>query len=486
MASVSSRRGGKSSAIPSRSHSHNASRSTAQGSRGKLFTLRAKAAGFKPHPNPYGDQHGQQYTFKLLANGELVEAIGLDFMDEWMKVNPREQKLTGPIMKAIEDTWMGNPSEFFRVNRGLVISAESVKFDSENGTVEIVFADPKKHGIVDGGHTFKKIIKELIPATYGPPTEDDESDGEKEEAAERESLNGALGAIVDDEEPEEVVDRYVSCEVWVGLKLEQAALLTQGRNTSRTVPPYAIMSIKGEFDPLKKAIDRANPTYANKVVAFKPNEHVEGLDEFKPVSVLDVLQLLTAMDIGHYDANDHPVEAYKNKAFGAKYYGERNVEYVKMFPVVGDFLKLFDKLRQVVPEAYDEANSSPKRWTKVLAGEGQQVDKRQVEPLYYLDPTGQTMVFRSPNALFFPMFSAFRAHLKDVGGRYQWQNGKSPCEWDDADFHEACKRLALKIAKAVKNKEHVHNAVGRDPEVWATCYETLNSFLFEYGMKSRS
>jgi hypothetical protein len=307
VATLSARRRGKSSA---HSNSHNSSHHVAaSGSRLKGFTLRSKGAGFKPHPNPYGDQHGQQYTFKLLANGELVEAIGPDFMDEWMKVNPREQKLTGPIMKAIEDTWMGNPSEFFRVNRGLVISAESVKYDSETGMVEIVFTDPKKHGIVDGGHTFKKVVKELIPATYGNPL--GETGDDEDEAATSDTEDEDDESEQADEELEEVVDRYLSCEVWVGLKLEQAALLTQGRNTSRTVPPYAIMSIKGEFDPLKKAIERTNSSYANKVVAFKPNEHVEGLDEFKPVSVLDVLQLLTAMDIGNYDANDHPVEAYK-------------------------------------------------------------------------------------------------------------------------------------------------------------------------------
>jgi hypothetical protein len=84
------------------------------------------------------------------------------------------------------------------------------------------------------------------------------------------------------------------------------------------------------------------------------------------------------------------------------------------------------------------------------------------------------------------MFSALRAYLRDVGGRYQWHNGKSPTAWNDEDFHEACKRLALKIAEAIKNKLHVHNAVGRDPAEWPTCNETLNSFLFEYGMKSRS
>src|SRR5262249_37039832 len=134
----------------------------------KVLTLRLHGAGFKPHPNPYkdSDDKAEQYSFKLLANGDLPEALGPTFMDDWIKVNPREQRLTGRIMNAIEEPWRANPAEFFRVNRGLVVSAESVKYDNETGTVEVVFSDPKKHGVLDGAHTLRKIVEDLIPATY--------------------------------------------------------------------------------------------------------------------------------------------------------------------------------------------------------------------------------------------------------------------------------------------------------------------------------
>ncbi len=450
----------------------------------KVLTLRVHAAGFKPHPNPYKDSEdkSEQYSFKLLANGDLPDAFGPTFMDDWMKVNPREQRLTGPIMNAIEETWRGNAAEFFRVNRGLVVCAESVKYDNETGIVELVFSDSKKHGVVDGGHTLRKIVADLIPATYGPTTNGDGGVDLEEESDELDRTEDIDG-VIEQEEPEQIVDRYVNVEVWIGLTLEQVALLSQARNTSRTVPPYAIMAIKGEFDTLKTAIGAKNKVFAEKIVAFKPNEHVEGLDEFKPVSVLELLQLLMAMDIGHSDANNHPIEAYKNKAFAARFYSERNSEYTKMFPLLGDFFALYDKVRQIVPVAYDAANTRPRRWNKVLAGPGQPVDNREVEPLYYLDPSGETKALRAPNAVFFPMFSAFRAYLRDVDGKYQWWDGTSPTDWPDEEFEGACQRLALKMAKAVKGKTDKLTQVGRDEQVWAACYETLNSYLREVERK---
>lgn len=481
MATQSTRRGGNGSAATTRLHQHQPRNQ--ERSKPKAFTLRVQAAGFKPHPNPYRDSEdkGEQYSFKLLANGNLPVALGPTFMEDWMKVNPREQRLTGPIMNAIEETWRDSPAEFFRVNRGLVVSAESVRFENETTTVELVFADPKKHGVLDGGHTLRKIVSDLIPSTYSP--EPDLNDAAVGEAEENEELEAeVVPEAVEANESEAIIDRYINVEVWVGLTLDQVALLSQARNTSRTVPPYAIMAIKGEFDSIKAAIATKNKAFAEKVVAFKPNEHVEGLDEFKPVSILELLQLLMAMDIKHSDANNHPVEAYKNKAFAARYYAERNNEYSKMFPLVADFFALYDKLRQTVPTAYDEANSRPRRWNKVLAGPGQPVDKREVEPLYYLDPSGDTKVMRAPNAVFFPMFSAFRAYLRDAGGKYEWCDGKSPTEWPQPQFEEACQRLALKMAKAIRGKDQL-TQVGRDHDVWATCYETLNAYLFEIGRK---
>ncbi len=456
--------------------------------KGSGLLLEVRVAGFKPHPSPYGDEHVQQFSFKLLANQDLPKALGKDFFFQWAKVNPREQKLGGPVMREVERTWYEYPREFFRINRGLVFSAESVTFDNDSGLAKIQFATPQKHGGVDGMHTLRTIIDELIPSTYSPPEDDVDDD----------PTNGDVESNEEEEEEEQIEpepERYITCEVWTGLTLDQVARLSQGRNTSRTVPPYGIMAIKGDFQALEKAIAECNPGYA-KQVAFKPNQHIEDLEDFRPISVLEILQLMMAMDITNSDADKHPIDAYKNRSKGPEYFApmhdaegkvvntkSRHAEYEQMFPLIGDFLDLFDQLRQTVPAAYDAAKNRPRYWTKVLAGKGK-VNRKQVEPLFYVDPSGQTKVVTAPASLFFPIFSAFRAHLKKDGSRYAWTDGKSPLQWPKEEFFQVCQRLAIKIAKAARQKSSLHD-VARDEQVWDTCYETLNAELLANGRKKR-
>ena len=152
--------------------------STSKRSSGRRKVLRLTAVGFKPHPQPNrraGDDEQddtgsiQQYSFKVLADMALKEQLGDDFISEngWARVNPRGRKLASPVMEAVERTWIEHPTEFYRINRGIVLSAESVKWDKEAKIVEIVFTDRNRHGILDGAHSLAKIVDELIPETYG-------------------------------------------------------------------------------------------------------------------------------------------------------------------------------------------------------------------------------------------------------------------------------------------------------------------------------
>jgi hypothetical protein len=454
--------------------------------------LKLKAIGFKPHPTPShsgaDDEHYQQYSFKFLADADLIEALGPEMLDEqgWARVNPRGRTKKGPVLDAIETTWMEYGEEFYRINRGIVLSAESITWDKSTSTVEIVLSDKAKHGIVDGAHSLAKVVDDLIPETYGlrPSAESEE------EAAEgsAEENGGSEGPPV---------DRYMTCEVWVGLSSEELARLTEGRNTSRTVPPYAISNLRGDFQPLIERLQVVKKDYFDKV-AFKPDEHMEPTtpDEeknYKPIPAMSILQLMMCMDISNYTDTDQPLEAFKNKGYAARFWNpdaedNRIDEYKKMLPIVGDMLELYDRVREVVPEVYDgrvtHRNKIPRRWNKVLAKEKDRVETSKNEVLYYVDPTGKRKTFRAPISLFFPMVCAFRACLKLNGDKYEWVGGKPPTEWKDSTFRAACLELAVMIAAVAKDKDSLH-AVGRDQAVWTTCYKTIDSFLYEYGIKSK-
>ena len=87
---------------------------------------------------------------------------------------------------------------------------------------------------------------------------------------------------------------------------------------------------------------------------------------------------------------------------------------------------------------------------------------RNTEYLYY-----QTLIGAWP----LPMDRAQAYMLKAV------REAKQQTSWvaNNKEFEEACLRLALKMAKAIKGKDQL-TQVGRDHDVWATCYETLNAY----------
>lgn len=79
-------------------------------------------------------------------------------IENWMQTNPREQKMTTNVAKTINDSLQENMN-FHELNRGILLSAESVEYDNQKKIVTIIFTDPDKHGNIDGGHTLKAIIE---------------------------------------------------------------------------------------------------------------------------------------------------------------------------------------------------------------------------------------------------------------------------------------------------------------------------------------
>jgi hypothetical protein len=443
----------------------------------KPVTLKFDATSFKPMPNPNG-KHGEgRFQFYVVVDENLATPMQKLMDEKLMRVNPREADLGGPIMRDVADTWFNAPQEFHRVCRGWLLVCDSVKYNSEDGTVEIVFTNNNRQGLLDGGHVFNKVLKDLLPATYDSTNTEEEDQADAKEDAEAKIADN-------DEEGDQhhLQQRHIYVEVHTGLELIQSTLLGKGRNTSRVVPEYAFLSMNNVFDDLAAAIRKIKPEFAAKCLAIKPNEHIEGLPEFREVSVLEVIQLMWALDVTDYDSDNHPLQSYKNKGKAGEFYNQRHDEMSAMLPIIGDIAELYDVLRRDIPAAYHNARSSPRRWNKLLAGEGEKVNNRQTDPLYWLDPTGQTKVERAPNAVFFPMLSAFRAALSKVDGKYRWSGGTAPTKWEDDIRMEAFQKLATKMAVSIRPAKALTD-VGRDPQTWSACYEMLNAFLLDNGIK---
>src|SRR5262249_19737534 len=106
-------------------------------------------------------------------------------LDEWLQVNPRVPKrsakgvVSGPVIKGIRDTLANRPTLMVVMNQGVFLLVDSVEFSKGpggRGELTISLRDSKRHGLVNGGHTWAAARAEI---------EEAESMGESDEARAR-------------------------------------------------------------------------------------------------------------------------------------------------------------------------------------------------------------------------------------------------------------------------------------------------------------
>ena len=200
------------------------------------FTMHAKE--FKRMSDPVDKENGHtKYVCYIQAS-----TIPMEFSD-WMRTNPRNQKMTTDVAKAIQKSLCEN-SDFHELNRGIVLSAESVEFDNKNETVTIEMVNSDIHGNIDGGHTLKAILNSISNKTISE-------------------------------------DRYVFAEIFVGLTTPVE--LAAARNTSVQVDLKSREELNKSFDILKAAL---SDLPFEKRIAYKMNQHYG--EDFKPIDVREL------------------------------------------------------------------------------------------------------------------------------------------------------------------------------------------------------
>ena len=271
----------------------------------RVEALRTLASPYRKNDKDEGTLETIYYM--LVDMKELPEKIPLD-------VNPREPRMTTNVARSLLSAVVEPEMDFHINNRGIVIAAKALTFNSADSKVTIDIGDPDDpddkflYGILDGGHTYTAIMQKR------------------------------------DEIPNNL-HKYVRVEVITNV--QNITRLSDARNTSAPVSDIDLFNLDDKFEGIKSAI--SGQPYAD-LIAYKDNEN-------KPIHVSELLRLMYAFDIEKYsDDNTAPVQSYSGKAQVFKRYKQAfeiplYESLVQQLPLL---VTLYDTIERELPERYKE------------------------------------------------------------------------------------------------------------------------------------
>lgn len=277
-----------------------------------MANLKFKVEALRTLASPYRKGDNDESTFEtiyylLVDMKELPADIPLD-------VNPREPKMTTNVARSLLSAVVEPETDFYINNRGIVIAAKALTFNSSDAEVTIDIGNQNDendrflYGILDGGHTYTAIMKKRdeIPAN---------------------------------------LRKFVRIEVITNV--QNITRLSDARNTSVQVSDMALFNLDDNLDDIKTAI--AGQVYAD-LIAYKDNEN-------KPIHVSELLRLMYAFDIDKYpDDSAAPVQSYSGKAQVFKRYKQafETPFYKSLTKHLTTLVELYDIIECELPEKYKE------------------------------------------------------------------------------------------------------------------------------------
>ncbi|MEW4425903.1 AIPR family protein [Paenibacillus pabuli] len=388
--------------------------------------VKFKVESFRKIPNPNGiinedTKKKASEMFYIIADVQNLPA------DIPTQTNPREQNMRTKVASRIREGLVSQNTDFFLLNRGMLISAKDVKFDNVNSEVTIFFEDVEVHGNVDGGHTYKTIIDN------------------------RSQLSASNR-------------QFVKIEILTGIEdiFEDVAA---ARNTSVQVQDKSIAELKDKFDEIIKKTLEKEP-FSNSI-AYKENED-------KPIDVMEVLSVLYMFNLDSFPETDNvPVSAFSGKqactkayinAFDENIADQTKNPYYKMRSVMADLFKLYDLVECKMERKYREAHSTG------AYGRTKGVEVGGFYSKYY----NNQIEYRSPKGFIIPIVGAFRALLQESEGDYSWKA-------DPFDiFEEIGKELVTETVERSRTLGNNPGAVGKDSGHWKQLYRSvLTHYLLE-------
>ena len=339
-----------------------------------------------------------------------------------LDVNPRKPKMNTSVGKALKAAVESPDTDFDINNRGIVIVANSFKFDNINSIVSIDLGDdPLLYGIVDGGHTYTAIIN----------NRDQVSD----------------------------IDKFVRLEIIVGDNLT-VSRIADARNTSSTVSDIALFELDDKFDFIKNAVK--DTPYANEI-AIKDNSA-----ERLPIS--ELLKLLFVFNNTKFSKNEMPTQAYSGKAAVFKDVkndldSETGI-YYDLANHLTELVELYDYIEKDYKNKFNEAYPNG-RFGAIRGIEKQKEGKKKYTTLFLQNQID----YKVSVGYILPVFSAFRVLLiKDrLKGTLKWISDPKKM-WD---------KIGAELVKnTLDSSRNNPQDAGKNGAIWSNNYSKVENELF--------
>lgn len=339
------------------------------------FTILAEQFKKMSDPTNSGSSHIRYVSYANAAS------IPQEF-ENWMETNPREQKMTTNVARAISSSLQDNLN-FHELNRGILMSADNVEYDNQKKLVTITLTDSSIHGNIDGGHTLRAILE-----------------------AQKAGLVSS--------------DRYVFMEIFTGL--DTPVELAAARNTSVQVDLKSIEELKESFEIIKSTFIEL--PFSNRI-AYKMNEHYNNYD-IDPIDVREIITILNMFNQAIYPitnsdgrlADLHPVQCYTGKEASLRRFlnlgkEKREQIIVNMSPIIKD---IFDMWNTTECDFAVMAGKAGKRYgtRKYSKFDNENVIGRSLFG-------GNDLKYIVPKGLLYPLIGSFRALVKVKNNKYSWE-----------------------------------------------------------------
>ncbi len=359
-------------------------------------------------------------------------------LGDWLAANVRDQKMGSVIAKGIMRTLDERPDTMHPLNRGITVLSNGFRYDSHTKMFTILLRDPKKHGIIDGGHTFRAIEQVL----------------DKRQEAGVDSPNA-----------------FVNIEILAGYD-EISSDIISARNSVAAVRDSAIYSLEGVFKDLQAQLKKEG---IEGLVAFRQNE-------IKPISVEEVLAVCTLFHPSYAEGSSHPMKAYTSRAGCVEIYADEwqkkdattawKTGFGKIVHLAPDFLRLCEEIHLEVDEARRRIGGLQALKTEGENGtrEGKSRGRamKELSGPRELPVTGKTVQSGWPTGYLYPIVAAMRP-LVDYSGEF--------AKWKVADPMQVFRGISNELVKTLLAYAEEYgrkpNAVGKSQLCWKSLYDTV-------------